>query len=83
MKASGSPFRVKIDEKKYHPTYYFGNMYDAMMLFKPSSIKDYKVSHQFSCKIQVLTFSNLFPLFFFNYTIDAALFEARLKTAVA
>jgi len=69
--------------KKYHPIYYFGNRYDAMVLFKPSSIKDYKVSHQFSFKIQVLTFSNLFPLLFLNYTIDAALFEARLKTAVA
>jgi len=28
-------------------------MYDAMMLFKPASIKDYKYFHQFSCKIQV------------------------------
>jgi hypothetical protein len=24
-------------------------------LFKPASIKDYKDSHQFSCKIQVLS----------------------------
>jgi len=55
MKASGSPFGVKIDEKKdHHPIYHLGKMYDAMMLFKPASIKDYKDSHQFSCKIQVL-----------------------------
>ena len=54
MKASGSPFGVKIDEKKeHHPIYHLGKMYDAMMLFKPASIKDYKSSHQFSCKIQV------------------------------
>jgi hypothetical protein len=38
MKASGSPFGVKID---------------AIMVFKTASIKDYKDSHQFSCKIQV------------------------------
>ena len=29
-------------------------MYNAMTLFKSASIKDYKDSHQFSCKIQVL-----------------------------
>jgi hypothetical protein len=33
-------------------------MYDIMMLFKPSSIKDYKNSYQFSCKIQVKTSDN-------------------------
>jgi hypothetical protein len=65
MKASGSPIGVKIDEKKeHHPTcplvprrgrrvYHLGKMYDALMLLKPASIKDYKDSHQFSCKIQV------------------------------
>ncbi len=31
-------------------------MYDAMILFKPASIKDYKGSHQFSGKIQVLDY---------------------------
>jgi hypothetical protein len=58
MKASNSPFRVKIDEKKedYHPTcplvtrrgrrvHHLGKMYDVMMLSKPASIKDYKNSH--------------------------------------
>ncbi len=46
MKASGSPFRVKIDEKKEHnPIYYLGKMYDAMILFKPASVKYYKDSH--------------------------------------
>jgi hypothetical protein len=54
MKASGSPFGVKIDENKEHyPIYHLGKMYDAMMLFKTAFIKDYKDSHQFSCKIQV------------------------------
>jgi len=58
MKASGSPFGVKIDEKKdHHPIYHLGKMYDAMMFVKPVSIKDYKDSHQFSCKIQVLSTS--------------------------
>jgi hypothetical protein len=39
MKASGSPFRVRIDEKKdHHPIYHLGKMYDAMMLLKPASI---------------------------------------------
>jgi len=46
MKASYSPFRVKIDEKKKHyPISHLGKMYDAMILFKPASIKDYKDSH--------------------------------------
>jgi hypothetical protein len=47
MKASNSPFRVKIDEKKedYHPIHHLGKMYDVMMLSKPASIKDYKNSH--------------------------------------
>ncbi len=46
MKASGLPFRVKIDEKKEHNLiYHLGKMYDAMILFKPASIKDYKDSH--------------------------------------
>ena len=39
MQVSGSTFGVKID---------------AIMVFKTSSIKDFKDSHQFSCKIQVL-----------------------------
>jgi len=64
MKASSSPFWVKIDEKKeHHPTcplvprrgrrvYYLGKMYDALKLLKPASIRAYKDSHQFSCKIQ-------------------------------
>jgi len=41
MKASGSPFGVKIDDKKkdHHPIYHLGKMYDAMMLFKAVSIK--------------------------------------------
>jgi len=30
-----------------------GNIYNAMMLFKHASIKNYKDSHQFSFKIQV------------------------------
>ena len=46
MKASGSPFRVKIDEKKEHNLiYHLGKMYDAMILFKPASVKYYKDSH--------------------------------------
>ena len=46
MKASGSPLGVKIDEKKnIHPIHHLGKMHDAMMLFKPPSIKDYKDSH--------------------------------------
>jgi hypothetical protein len=46
MKASGSPFGVKINEKKeHHPICYLGKMYDAMMLFKPASINDYKGSY--------------------------------------
>jgi hypothetical protein len=46
---------VKIDEKKdHHPIYHLGKMYDSMILFKPVSIKHYKDSHQFSCKIQVI-----------------------------
>jgi hypothetical protein len=46
MKASGSPFGVKIDEKKdHHPIYHLGKMYDAMMLFNLASIKNYKDSH--------------------------------------
>jgi hypothetical protein len=64
MKASSSPFRVKIDGKKaHHPTcplvpgrgrqiYYSGKMYDALKLLNPASIRAYKDSHQFSCKIQ-------------------------------
>ena len=57
MKASGSPVRVNIDEKKdHHPIYHLGKMYDAMLLFKAASIKYYKDSHQFSCKIQVTRF---------------------------
>jgi len=40
MKASGSPFWVKIDEKKnHHPIYHLGKMYDSIMLFKLASIK--------------------------------------------
>jgi hypothetical protein len=63
MKASGSPFGVKIDEKKeHHPIYHLGKMYDAMMLFKPASNKHYKDSHQFSCKIQVTRFYLSSPL---------------------
>ena len=39
MKASGSPFVVKIDEKKdCHPIYHLGKLYDSMILFKPASI---------------------------------------------
>jgi hypothetical protein len=46
MKASDSPFGVKIDEKKdHHPIYHLGKMYDAMMLFNLASIKNYKDSH--------------------------------------
>jgi len=41
-------------KKEHHPTCHLGKMYDVMMLFKPASIKDYKDSHQFSCKIQVI-----------------------------
>jgi hypothetical protein len=40
-------------KKEHHPTYHLGKAYDAMMWFKPASIKDYKNSHQFSIKIQV------------------------------
>jgi len=41
MIASGSPFEVKIDEKKeYHPIYHLDKMYNAMTLFKPASFKD-------------------------------------------
>jgi len=43
-------------KKNHHPIYHLGKMYDAMMFFKPVSIKNYKDSHQFSCKIQVLTY---------------------------
>jgi len=43
-------------KKEHHPNYHLGKMYDAMMMFKPVSIKDYKDSHQFSCKIQVSEF---------------------------
>ena len=43
-----------MNEKKHPPIYYLGKIYDAMMLFKLASIKDYKDSHQFSCKIQVI-----------------------------
>ena len=51
---------MKIDEKKeHHPIYHLGKMYDAMKSFQPASIKDYKDSHQFSCKIQVITLSDL------------------------
>jgi len=40
MKASGSPFGVKIDEKKdHHPIYHLGKKYDAMILFKSASTK--------------------------------------------
>ncbi len=46
---------MKIDEKKeHHPIYHLSKMYDAMMLFKPYSNKDFKDFHQFSCKIQVI-----------------------------
>ena len=41
-------------KKDHHPIYHLGKMYDSMMLFKPASIKYYKDSHQFSCKIQVI-----------------------------
>jgi hypothetical protein len=43
-----------VRKKEHHPIYHLGKIYDAMMLFKPASIKDYKDSHQFSCKIQVI-----------------------------
>jgi hypothetical protein len=43
-----------MNKKDHHPIYHLGKMVDSMMLFKPASIKDYKNSHQFSCKIQVL-----------------------------
>jgi len=33
-------------------------MYDVMMVFKPFLIKDYKDSHQSSCKIQAKTSNN-------------------------
>jgi hypothetical protein len=58
MKAFDSPFGVKIDEKKkeHPPTCHLGKMYDFIGLFKPGSIKDYKDSHQFSYKIQVLKY---------------------------
>ena len=50
-------FVVKIDEKKdHHPIYHLGNIYDAMILFKPASNKHHKDSHQFSCKILVLNY---------------------------
>ena len=55
MKASGSTLGVKIDEKKekdHHPICNLEKMYDFMILFKPASIKWFKDSHQFSCKIQ-------------------------------
>jgi len=45
VKASSLPFWVKIDEKKHHLIYHLGKLYEAMMLFKPASIKDYKDSH--------------------------------------
>jgi len=52
MEASGLPFGVKIDEKKYHhPICHLGNKYDAMILFKSSSTMYFKDSHQFSYKI--------------------------------
>jgi hypothetical protein len=46
---------VKIDTKKRTSSeiYHLGEIYDAMMLFKPASIKDYKDSHHFSCDIRV------------------------------
>jgi hypothetical protein len=44
-----------MNKKDHHPIYHLGKMVDSMMLFKPASIKDYKDSHQFSCKIQVLS----------------------------
>jgi hypothetical protein len=40
--------------KEHQPIYHLGKIYDTMMLFKLASIKDYKDSHQFLCKIQVL-----------------------------
>jgi len=40
-------------KKDHHPIYHLGKMYDSMMLFKPTSIKQLKNPHQFSCKIQV------------------------------
>ena len=52
IKASGSPFWVKIDRKKeQHPISHLGKIHGAMMFFKPVSNRDYKDSHQFSCKI--------------------------------
>jgi len=39
--------------KDHYPIYHLGKMYDALMLFKVVSNKDYKNSHQFSFKIQV------------------------------
>ena len=39
-------------KKNHHPIYHLGKMYDAMILFKAASIKYYKDSHQYSCKIR-------------------------------
>jgi hypothetical protein len=44
-------------KKDHHPIYHLGKMYGSMMLFKPASIKQFKDSHQFSCKIQVINLS--------------------------
>jgi len=65
MKTSSSPFRVKIDEKKKNIIRFtiFSKIYDAMILFKPASIKDYKDSHQFSFKIQEITWQTGFKDF--------------------
>jgi hypothetical protein len=47
---------MKIDEKKdHHSLYHLGKMYDYMILFKTASITQLKDSHQFSCKIQVIS----------------------------
>ena len=55
MKASGSPFGVKIDEKKeHHPIYHLGKIYDVMKLFRLTLIFDYKDFHHFSCKVRVI-----------------------------
>ena len=47
---------VKIDEKKdHHPIYHSDKMNDNINFLKPSSIKQSKDFHQFSCKIRVIT----------------------------
>ena len=46
-------------KKGHYPVCHWNKTYDAVILFKPASIKPYKGRHQFSCTIQVLFVNNL------------------------